>query len=71
MLEQKTFLLSREGEKRVAEQEKIVLKSHANFFLEIHIFFSNLKNVNRLRKKHVSQVIYMSLSINGVVSLSK
>ncbi len=39
----------------MAEWDKTGLKRHANFSLEIHIFFSSEKNVNRLREIHVFQ----------------
>ena len=39
----------------MAEWDKTGLKRHANFSLEIHIFFSSEKNENRLREIHVFQ----------------
>ena len=45
----------------LAVSYKTALKRDANFPLEIHIFFSSKKNVNRLRKTHAFQdMTYLS-----------
>ena len=67
MLRRKALPLSREGKNTWRNRTKNVLKRDANFSLEIHIFFSRGKNVNRLRKIRVFQVPFISLIINKII----
>ena len=61
VLKRKTFPLPREGKKTWWNRTKTVLKRDANFSLEIHIFFSSQKNVNRLRKIRMFQGSFYSI----------